>query len=240
LAFSCKPAAKSSPRFYTDVAAAGLAAATPCSTVSIAKSWNQSRHVVVYGSLTRPYLAISLVVAALLVSESPASPCQQCERSLDLRSTAAGADQVYVARRVGEEFKVDTTYGTWDTFAPFEVQAVLKGNPPDRYITVAVSGFCLMGLIADRNQPYLLFLEQRKDGFFPVNDGCAVPGLRVDGDRVAVAGTFRPLDELAREIGLRPPPSKSRRWWPLVAAGVLACLVTGIVGFVLGRRIRTT
>ena len=32
LAFSCKPAAKPLHRFYTDVAAAGLTAATPCST----------------------------------------------------------------------------------------------------------------------------------------------------------------------------------------------------------------
>jgi len=196
--------------------------------------------VVVYGSLTRPCLAISLAVAALLLPEGAASPCQPCERTLDLRSTAANADQVYVASRVGEEFKVDTTYGTWDTFAPFEVKTVLKGNPPDRYITVAVSGFCLMGVIADLNQPYLLFLEQRKDGFFPVSDGCAVSGLRVDGDKVAVAGTFRPLDELARQLGLRPPPNKFRPWWPLVVAGVLACLATGLVGFVLGRRRRTT
>ena len=192
--------------------------------------------MVVYGSLTRPGLAISLAVAALLLPEGAASPCQPCERSLDLRSTAANADQVYVARRVGEEFKVDTTYGTWDTFSPFEVQAVLKGNPTDRYITVAVSGFCLTGIIANLNQPYLLFLQQRKDGFFPVNDGCSVRSLPVIDNQVIFTNESVALDDLVGRLWNGPARATLRPWWTYLAAAVLGCLAAGLLGYILGRR----
>jgi hypothetical protein len=194
---------------------------------------------VVYTPLPRSCIAIALSALAVLLPEASARSCQPCETSLDLPATAASASEVLVARRVGEEFTVETTYGAWDTFAAFEVTASLKGNPPERRVAVAVSGYCLTGVAADLGRPYLLFLQESKVGYVPVNGGCSVRSLPIDGDLVALPGGSMPLNDLAKQLGLRAMPSMSQRWWPYWTAAILACLAAGITGFILGRRRRT-
>jgi hypothetical protein len=201
-------------------------------------SRNQILRNVVYTRLPRSCIAIALSALAVLLPETSARSCQPCETSLDLPATAASASEVLVARRVGEEFTLETT-GAWDAFAAFEVTASLKGNPPERRIAVAVSGYCLTGVAADLGRPYLLLLQESKVGYIPVNGGCSVRSLPIDGDVVALPGGSMLLTDLAKQLGLRAMPSMSQRWWPSWTAAILACFAAGITGFFLGRRRRT-
>jgi len=137
---------------------------------------------------------------------------------------------------VGEDFSPVSGNEQWATFAAFEVKRVLKGSPIGNQIDVAMRFMCGTGPDVERGQSSVLFLERRKDRYYPVRGGCAVRSLPIVDGKAVLSDIALPVDVLAKNLGLAWADDKRDPWWKPVAVPAVVGLAGAFLGFAIGRR----
>lgn len=182
-------------------------------------------------------LVLGTVLAGALL-QSKAEACSPCEDNLDLRATAIRAGLVVVAHRVGEDFSPLSGDERWVTFAPFEVQKVLKGSPIAQQIDVAMSWMCGMGPDVERGRSSVLFLERYGNRYYSVRDGCSVRSLPIVDGKAVLTDISLPVDVLATNLGFAWAGESGKVEWKPALVPIGLAIAAAVLSFALGRRRR--
>jgi hypothetical protein len=148
------------------------------------------------------------VMLALLVEANSARACEPCLEILSLEDTAAQADLIIVGRQKEDGPSTgDFPNGGPDWYDVYVVET-WKGKAKDDIIRVnGWDGMCLFGLDFQSDGPpsstrYLMFLRDGEDMYYPVEYGCSVKQMTIEGQQAQHEETWISLDDLAEQLGL--------------------------------------
>jgi hypothetical protein len=153
-------------------------------------------------------LLLIVVVLALLVEANTTRACEPCFEILSLEESAAKADLVIVGRRKEDGPSTgEFPNGGPDWYDVYVVET-WKGKAEDDVIRVnGWDGMCLFGFDFQSDDPpgstrYVMFLQESEDIYYPVEYGCSVKQLIIEGQQAKFDESSVNLDDLANQLGL--------------------------------------
>jgi len=152
------------------------------------------------------WILLLFIALALLVEANRARACEPCIEILSLEDTAARADLVIVGR-----WKEDgPSTGDFPNGGPdwndVYVVETWKGRVEDDIIRVnGWDGMCDFGFTFHADDPpgstrYLMFLQKGEDMYYPVEYGCSVKQLTIEGQQAQHEEIWVDLDDMADQL----------------------------------------